>query len=140
MALVSTPKGSGSGVIFRRQGFIITNWRVIDGYDEVDVTVGDDRTLIGLVIGYDAFLDLAIIKIGGGPWPFLEPSIETPTVGDGIVVLGFPSPEDTGVARGVITGFQEVNTVLRVQTDPVVVRRNSGGAVLNDLGQYIGVP
>ena len=141
---IIAPHWTGSGTIYSSDGHILTNWHVIEGLTQVEVLVEDSRIVTGQVLGYDEYLDLAVVKISGSPWPYLEVSTVRPPPGEDVLVIGYPLTSvlsgDAVVTRGIVSGFEEIGGVIWVQTDAAINPGNSGGAALNGSGKYIGVP
>ncbi len=110
IVLIETPGGCGSGTIFRPDGYILTHWHVIEGYTRVTVIVSETRTVVGNVVGFDAILDLAVIKLPGSDWPFISISgYQKPAVGEEVIMLGYPfcSYQDRQVraTKGIVSGY-----------------------------------
>jgi len=141
---IQTADGSGSGTLITSEGHILTNWHVIDGYSTVNVLVQDKTKHRGQVLGFDERLDLAVVKIHGRNLPFLDIDTSRPSVGEEVIVIGYPRAEilhgEARVTRGIVSGFEQINGGARVQTDAAMNPGNSGGAVLNSEGKFIGVP
>jgi len=144
VVLIYTDDSSGSGTLISSEGHILTNWHVVDGYSTVDVLVRDKDVYRGRVVSFDETLDLAIVKISGHDFPHLRIDASRPTRGDDVLVLGYPRADvlygEVRVTKGIVSGFEYVDGVQLVQTDAAVNPGNSGGAVLNSQGKFIGVP
>jgi len=135
--------GSGSGFFISADGFIVTNNHVVANASEITVRLTDDRELTARIVGRDAETDLAVLKVDGGPFPFVE--FETsaqPRVGDWVVALGNPfglgGSATAGIvsARGRDIGEQYVDYI---QIDAPINRGNSGGPTFDIYGRVIGV-
>ena len=139
---VETPASVGSGTIINSQGHILTNFHVVQGYDPVTVHVEDRYTVYGSVVGYDEELDLAVVKIDGGPWPYFPVSAVRPSVGDEILALGYALdlPGQSSLTRGLVSAFRQEDRLTLIQTDAALNPGNSGGAALTSDGRFIGVP
>lgn len=139
---IKTPTRVGSGTIITRDGHILTNWHIVKGHTSVDVIVQDTSTRTGSVVSYDAALDLAIVKVSGGPWPFLAVSSPHPSVGEEVLILGyaFDLPGESTLTRGLISAVRPGIGLTWIQTDAAINPGNSGGAALNSNGELIGVP
>jgi len=113
----------------------------VKGYDNVTVRV-EGRPNNGVVMGYDDGLDLAIVKIEGGPWPYLPISTDRPQVGDEILTIGFALGLEGGstVTKGLVSAFRPEARFTWIQTDAAINPGNSGGAALTADGRFIGVP
>jgi serine protease Do len=144
---VKVEQGTGSGVIFDPNGYIATNYHVVEGAEELVVSLADGRTLPGKVVGSDPVTDLAVVKIEatGLPAAVLGDS-DSSLVGEPAVAIGNPlGLEFQGtVTAGVISalnrsislGDQEFKLI---QTDAAINPGNSGGALINADGLVIGI-
>ena len=139
---IETPVAVGSGTIVNSQGFILTNYHVVEGYDTVTVKVEETRTVSGEVVGYDDGLDLAVVKIEGGPWPYMSISTIRPSVGDEVLTIGYPLdlPGESTVTRGSVSAFRPESRLTWIQTDAAINPGNSGGAAITLDGRFIGIP
>ncbi|CAG7613492.1 hypothetical protein PAESOLCIP111_01611 [Paenibacillus solanacearum] len=146
------PGGMGTGFIFEKSGYILTNEHVIDGADEIWVTVqGYDKPLKATLLGNSYDLDLAALKIEGDKdFPTLPlGSADNLSVGDWVVAIGNPYGFDHTVTVGVLSakerpisipdqkGTREYKHLL--QTDASINPGNSGGPLLNLNGEVIGI-
>jgi serine protease Do len=145
-------QGVGSGVIYREDGYLITNNHVVDGAAEVNVAFADGSTERGEIIGADAFTDIAVVGVGrdGLPAASFGESAEL-MVGQLAVAIGSPSGFQSTVTSGVISGLgrevsaqytggrQEDALVDLIQTDAAVSPGSSGGALANRAGEVIGI-
>jgi serine protease Do len=151
--LWNTSEGSGSGIIFKSDGFIITNYHVIEGATEIKVKLSNDNILKAKVIGTDARSDLAVIKVEASNLPIAKFGDSSKVkVGDLAIAIGNPLGEQFSgtVTAGIIsalnrrinivdkkTGEQTIYKV--IQTDAAINPGNSGGALCNSYGEVIGV-
>ncbi len=143
-------KGSGSGIIISNDGYIVTNQHVIEGATEIDIILNTGSTYVAKVIGQDEKTDLAIIKI--------EPKSEEPLtaavlgdsttleVGELAVAIGNPmGMEFSGsVTAGIVSAVNRTMTIDNrtynlIQTDAAINNGNSGGALINQYGEVIGI-
>ncbi|WP_028548436.1 S1C family serine protease [Paenibacillus sp. UNC451MF] len=144
--------GMGSGFIFQSSGYILTNEHVIDGADEIEVTVqGYDTPFKAKLLGNSYDLDLAVLKIEGDKEFATLPigDSNTTRVGDSVVAIGNPYDFDYTVTSGVISakerpisipdekGTREYKHLF--QTDTAINPGNSGGPLLNMNGEVIGI-
>ncbi len=144
--------GLGSGVITDRQGHILTNNHVVEGYEEIKVTLTDGRTFRATLVGTDRFTDLAVLKIEGKdlrPLPLGDSS--RLRIGESVVGIGYPLWIEGGptVTVGVISGMgrsmeepdEPDQPMLHdlLQTDAAINPGNSGGPLLNLRGEVIGI-
>ncbi len=141
-------EGSGSGVIFRRDGYIVTNNHVVEGANELEVTLFDNRTFRAELIGRDPNTDLAVLKIDGTNFPMLDFSDSDGTkVGEWVLAVGNPFDLTSTVTAGIISAKGRNIDILGggsaiesfIQTDAAVNPGNSGGALINTKGNLIGV-
>lgn len=153
-ATVATPfglnpqEGQGSGVIVRADGLILTNNHVVQGAQEITVTLLTGSSLKGKVLGSDRFADLAVVKVES-PQPL--PAVEMGTssalqVGQAAIAIGNPFGLGSTVTVGVISA---VNRSIQaspdfvienlLQTDAAINPGNSGGALLDSAGRLIGI-
>ncbi len=141
-------EGVGSGVIYREDGYILTNNHVVQDADKIYVTIGDNDDVSGRVIGRDADTDIAVIKVNLDNLPvpeFGDPSqLE---VGELTVAIGSPFTLEHTVTSGIISALNrnitdaQSGTTLTdlIQTDAAINPGNSGGALCNAAGQIIGI-
>jgi serine protease Do len=141
-------RGLGSGVIIRRDGYILTNNHVVQGADKITVRLADRRTFNGRVVGRDPRSDLAVIKIEGKNLPAAElGNSDDMRVGDWTIAIGNPLGFSNTVTVGVISAAKRTDlpvpggAVLEevIQTDAAINQGNSGGALVNIDGQLIGI-
>jgi serine protease Do len=141
-----TQRGSGSGIIIRSDGYVLTNNHVIEGASNVKVHLKDGEEYPAVLVGYDAKTDLAIIKIDetGLPAAILGDSSAL-EVGEMAVAIGNPLGELQGtVTVGIISALgRTINidgkNMNLLQTDAAINFGNSGGALVNSFGEVIGV-
>lgn len=137
-------RGNGSGVIYRPDGYILTNNHVVQA-DEINVTLDDKRTFKGKVVGRDSFTDLALVKIDATNLPAARfGSSKSLRPGDWAVAIGSPLGLDHTVTFGIISALgrslNELGTnVELIQTDAAINPGNSGGPLLNIKGEVIGL-
>jgi serine protease Do len=149
----STPKaGLGSGVIVDRQGHILTNNHVVEGFEEFKVTLPDGRTFRGAFVGGDFFTDLAVLKIDGANLRALALGDSSRlAIGETVIAIGSPLWIEGGptVTVGVISGkrrsMEEADEPDQpmlhdlLQTDAAINPGNSGGPLLNLKGEVVGI-
>lgn len=139
--------GSGSGIIFDKNGHILTNNHVVNGREEITVRLSDERLYDAELIGTDPKTDIAVIKINAtdlAPLRFADS--DTLQVGDWVVAVGAPFGLTQTVTHGIIsaTGRTRVSGIdilyqNFIQTDAAINPGNSGGPLLNLRGEVLGV-
>lgn len=140
-------KGTGSGVIVSKDGYIVTNNHVVDFADEVKVTLPapDNRVFTAKVVGTDAQSDLAVLKINGSDFPAIQKgSSDNMKIGEWVLAIGNPYDIGTTVTAGIISAkdrkIREDSPLQDfIQTDAVVNPGNSGGALVDAQGRLIGI-
>lgn len=142
-------EGSGSGFVYDAQGYIVTNYHVIENAQEIQVTFADGAAFTGTVVGSDSTYDLAVIKIDAGDYP-LRPiplgDSDVIRVGQFVVAIGNPFGLGQTVTFGVISSLGRVIESPdgryigeAIQTDAAINPGNSGGPLLDLQGRVIGV-
>lgn len=145
-----TPKkGSGSGVIVSKDGYIVTNNHVVGFADKIVVTTQDKREFKAKKIGTDPSTDLALLKIEGSDFPYLEyGDSESLQVGEWVLAVGNPFDYLTStVTAGIVSAKgRELNIINGektieefIQTDAAINPGNSGGALVNTDGKLVGI-
>ena len=134
----------GSGVVVRKDGYILTNNHVISQADQIVVALHDGRRAVAEVIGTDPDTDLAVIKIALDDLPVLPYKIRGNEVGDVVLAIGNPFGVGQTVTQGIVsaTGRSDlgINTYEDfIQTDAAINPGNSGGALIDVAGNLIGV-
>ncbi|NEX62764.1 DegQ family serine endoprotease [Noviherbaspirillum sp. 17J57-3] len=136
------PRGVGSGFIISADGFVLTNAHVVDGADEVYVTLTDKREFKAKIIGVDKRTDVAVVRIDGNNLPRL--AIGDPNklrVGEWVIAIGSPFGLENTVTAGIISAkARDTGEYLPlIQTDVAVNPGNSGGPLINMRGEVIGI-
>ena len=142
-----TYQASGSGFIITSDGYILTNYHVISGYDSVTVATYDDKTYEAEVVGYDESNDIAVLKIDAqGLTPVTIGDSDTLRVGDTVLAIGNPLGELTfSLTKGIVSALSrsvrtETGTSMSlIQTDCAINSGNSGGALFNVYGEVVGI-
>ena len=143
---VQTPKktATGSGVIISSDGYIVTNNHVVDGADELTVTLHDSKEYSARIIGADKTTDLALIKIDGKNLPAIRiANSDNVKVGEWVLAIGNPLGLNNTVTAGIISakartlGANGVESF--IQTDAAINAGNSGGALVNTNGELVGI-
>ncbi len=142
---VPPQQGTGSGVIVRKDGYIITNHHVVESGDEVQVTLSDKRNFTAKVIGTDPKTDLALIKIEADDLPVLDwGNSQELEVGEVVMAVGNPFGLTQTVTMGIVSAVGRANVGIVdyedfIQTDAAINPGNSGGALVNLQGELIGI-
>jgi len=143
---VQTPKkeGTGSGVIISQDGYIVTNNHVVEGADELTITLNDNREFSARIIGTDKNTDLALIKVNATGLPAIKViSSDDIKVGEWVLAIGHPLNLRATVTAGIVSakarslGANGVEAF--IQTDAAINQGNSGGALVNAKGELIGI-
>jgi len=138
----------GSGVIISSDGYIVTNNHVIDGADKISVTFNDKHEIEADIIGVDPNTDLALIKVNEENLPYLTfGNSDNLKIGEWVLAVGNPFDLNSTVTAGIISAKARNINILGgqssiesfIQTDAVVNRGNSGGALVNTVGELIGI-
>ncbi len=140
---IQTGSGSGSGVLIREDGVILTNAHVVEGWAQVRVSLADGSEYAGRVLGRDPSIDIAVVAIQGDNLP-AAPLADSDRieVGQFVIAIGNPLGFERTVTRGIVSG---VNRALGnqldelIQTDAAINPGNSGGPLLNSSGEVIGI-
>jgi S1-C subfamily serine protease len=141
---IQEARGLGSGFIVDANGLILTNNHVIQGANEVMVTLDDGRKFPAKLVGRDPALDLAVIDINAKGLPTLTfANDDSVRVGDWVMAMGSPLGLDKTVTKGIVSALNRSialnESVQFIQTDAPINPGNSGGPLLNLSGQVIGV-
>lgn len=138
--------GFGSGVILSADGYIVTNNHVIDGADEISVTLNDNREFKGRLIGTDPSTDLALVKIDASDLPYMTiGNSDDLKVGEWILAVGNPFNLTSTVTAGIVSakarnlGVYSSGIESFIQTDAAINQGNSGGALVNARGELVGI-
>jgi len=139
-------ESSGSGFVISADGYVVTNYHVIEGCTQVVVVTHDNATLQAQVVGYEATNDIALLKVNGENLPFVAVgSSDKLLVGEQVMAIGNPLGELTAsLTVGYISAKDRIvdtdGTVINMlQTDAAINAGNSGGPLFNTSGQVIGV-
>jgi serine protease Do len=135
--------GQGSGFFISPDGYAVTNNHVVDKAESVEVKTDDGKTHKAKVIGADPRTDLALIKVDGGPFPYVKLSDKTPRIGDWVLAVGNPFGLGGTVTAGIVSargrdiGANAYDDF--IQIDAPVNKGNSGGPTFDTEGNVIGV-
>ncbi len=145
VAQVEVNQGAGSAVIYRSDGYLVTNNHVVANAQQVRVVLADGRRRDATVVGTAPFSDLAVLKIDEQNLPAATFASEIPAIGSTAVAIGSPFGLDATVTAGVISatdrelsgGGESLGGL--IQTDAAINPGNSGGALADDRGRVIGI-
>jgi serine protease Do len=138
----SQPRGVGSGFILSTDGYIMTNAHVVDGADEVLVTLTDKREFKAKIIGVDKRSDVALVKIPATGLPAVKVGdVSRLKVGEWVMAIGSPFGLDNTVTAGIVSAKQRDtgDYLPLIQTDVAINPGNSGGPLINMRGEVVGI-
>jgi serine protease Do len=136
------PRGVGSGFIISADGFVMTNAHVVEGTEEVLVTLTDKREFKARIVGADKRTDVAVVKIDAAGLPFIRVGdVNRLKVGEWVMAIGSPFGLDNTVTAGIVSAKQrDTGDYLPfIQTDVAINPGNSGGPLINMRGEVIGI-
>ena len=136
------PKGVGSGFILSGDGFVMTNAHVVDGADQVLVTLPDKREFKARIVGSDKRTDVAVVKIEATGLPAVKiGDVSRLKVGEWVMAIGSPFGLDNSVTAGIVSAKQrDTGDYLPfIQTDVAINPGNSGGPLINMRGEVVGI-
>ncbi len=137
----------GSGFLISADGFVITNNHVVEGADQIQVTLNDRRVFDAEVVGLDEPSDIALLKLDAADLPFVEfGDSEAVRVGDWVLAIGSPFGLEFSAAAGIVSakgrsvpGNSAYNYMAFIQTDVAINQGNSGGPLFNLEGDVVGI-
>ena len=138
--------GLGSGVVVSADGYILTNNHVVEGADQIEISLNDGRKLKAEVVGTDPESDLAVVKAAGDaklePITFAQP--RTLKVGDVVLAIGNPFGVGQTVTSGIVSALDRTHLGINtfedfIQTDAAINPGNSGGALVDSNGVLVGI-
>ena len=146
---VITDFGQGSGVVWSAEGVIVTNNHVVDGAQQIEVAFADGARYDAEVIAGDERTDLALLQVDRRPLPTITFIDELPDVGEFALAIGNPLGFENTVTAGIVSGVDrnlpaaaaetQQPLIGLLQTDAAISPGNSGGALVNDRGEVIGI-
>ena len=139
--------GYGSGVIISNDGYIMTNNHVVDGGDELSVTLHDNRTFKAKLVGSDPSSDIALIKVEAKDLPTIPfGNSDNLRLGEWVLAVGNPFNLTSTVTAGIVSAKSrpaasgdQLGVASFIQTDAAVNPGNSGGALVNASGELVGI-
>ena len=142
-------EGVGSGVIFRSDGYIVTNYHVIEGAHEIIVSLSDGNTINGTLVGTDETTDIAVVKVDAKDLPAAKfANSDEIMVGEPVVAIGNPMGLEFqgSITVGVVSALNRTIDISYsdrklnlIQTDAAISPGNSGGALVNYESEVIGI-
>ena len=136
------PRGVGSGFILTQDGFVMTNAHVVEGADEVLVTLPDKREFKAKIIGADKRTDVAVVKIDATGLPAVRVGdVSKLKVGEWVMAIGSPFGLENTVTAGIVSakGRDTGDYLPFIQTDVAINPGNSGGPLINMRGEVVGI-
>lgn len=136
------PRGLGSGFILSSDGYVMTNAHVVEGAEEVVVTLTDQREFKAKIIGYDKRTDVAVVKIDATGLPAVKVGdLSRLRVGEWVMAIGSPFGLENTVTAGIVSAKQrDTGDYLPfIQTDVAINPGNSGGPLINMRGEVVGI-
>ena len=140
--------GSGSGVIIREDGYIVTNNHVIDGADKIEVTLTNNQTYPAVLVGTDPATDVALLKIDASGLPVIPFGDSSKLrLGEWVIAIGSPYDLRSTITAGIVSAkgrsmpnySGEFKIESFIQTDAAVNPGNSGGALVDKAGNLVGI-
>ncbi len=141
-------QASGSGVLFSKDGYIVTNNHVVEGANDIAVTLTNRKSYKATVVGRDVNSDLAVIKIDADNLPYMVfGNSDEVKLGQWVMAVGYPLNLDVTVTAGIVSAKARSININKgdrpiesfIQTDAAVNPGNSGGALINTTGELIGI-
>lgn len=136
------PRGVGSGFILSSDGYVMTNAHVVDGADEIYVTLTDKREFKAKLVGMDKRTDVAMVKIDAKSLPAVRiGNVSQLKVGEWVMAIGTPFGLENTVTAGIVSAkARDTGEEIRfIQTDVAVNPGNSGGPLINMCGEVVGI-
>jgi serine protease Do len=138
-----TQQSSGSGFFISADGYIVTNNHVVENAETIKVVLKDERELDAEIVGRDEGTDLAVLKVKGGNYPFVNfENAARPRVGDWVITVGNPFGLGGTATAGIISAYgRDIGETFvdYIQIDAPINRGNSGGPTFDIYGRVIGV-
>lgn len=132
----------GSGVTISRNGYIVTNYHVIEGEKEIQVKLNSEMQFTATVVKSNRDYDLALLKIEGNNFLNMNfANSDSIDIGETVFAIGTPVEIQLGqtITKGIISGKREINGVELLQTDATINHGNSGGPIVNEKGEIVGI-
>jgi S1-C subfamily serine protease len=144
VVLIETNLSSGSGIIVSSNGYVLTNYHVIEGATSVDITLMNGQTYNATVIETDEDGDLAVLKFSSTRTDFPEAVLGSSadiTIGEEVITIGYALglPGQATFSKGIVSAVRTLYSYEWIQTDAAVNPGNSGGPLVNLKGEVIGI-
>jgi S1-C subfamily serine protease len=139
---VERKEGHGSGVIISSDGYLVTNYHVVEDEKQVGVTLNQGIKMKAEVVKVNPDFDLALLKIPASDLEGLRlGNSDEAEIGDDVWAIGTPLEKSLGqtITKGIISGFREIRSVKFIQSDVSINPGNSGGPLINEAGDIIGI-
>lgn len=139
---VITDGGHGSGVLISSEGLLLSSYHVVEGVNKIDIKFSSGLTLPAEVLDFDKKRDVVLLKVHGSGYIALPLEEDNAfSLGEDVITIGSPADIKLGqsVSRGIMSGEREINDNIFWQVDMSVSPGNSGGPLLNEKGQIIGL-
>jgi serine protease Do len=140
--------GLGSGVVVSPDGYILSNYHVIEAADSILVTLADRRTFAAAVVGFDPLIDIALLKIDAADLPAVQlGDADDLQIGDWVLAIGHPLGKGITLTQGIVGALGRQAQIIEdeygiesfIQTDAAINMGNSGGPLLNLRGEVVGI-
>ncbi|MBN2651788.1 MAG: serine protease [Spirochaetales bacterium] len=133
--------GHGSGFFVSEDGYLLTAAHVLGGFDSVNVEYGDGLVLKANLVKVNYLLDVALLKVSGKNFPYIEIASKPYSVGDDVYSIGAPLLDMLyhTVSRGIVSGVRNIDDVRIIQTDAAINPGNSGGPLVDVRGNVVGL-
>lgn len=132
--------GFGSGIVLNKQGYIVTNFHVIKDADTITINFTDGTKRIAEVIGFDRQTDIAVLKTSLlGLQAANLAQFSNVRIGDVVMAIGTPFGQNQSVSLGIVSAITSHQFTQRIQTDAAINKGNSGGALINSIGEVVGI-
>jgi len=139
---ISTDQGQGSGAVIDKNGYIVTNYHVVDGTNKITVLTYDRDYLNAKLIGYDKKIDIAVIKVNKTMKHFKFADSDNIKVGQRVIAIGNPAGLSFSVTEGIISSVHRTGSnklSIYLQIDVPINPGNSGGPLVDSSGRIVGI-
>ena len=139
---IITDVSGGSGFIITNEGYVVTNYHVINGAKRISVVPYEDSAKTIELIGYDIEMDIALLKIKGDYIPLSFGNSDNVEIGEKVIAMGNPFGLSFSVTEGIISSLHRIGSnglKVYTQTDVPLNPGNSGGPLINKQGEVIGI-